>query len=198
MAEARGPLHPESPQDEKNYHPFEGNEDKHENDIPTNSDLVTGDEQPPIANNAGEPLSLPPRRMPYPEPQRFIEILSSTTELSYEDNITATTLTRDEYQIIHGYSSPHPQVINYAISDQYVAGINSTDQEYLIAAAQTISEAHHGNNISISIEQSVSNCLIYNTYSTTESGGQRLPEELVTKVHDIIFYHYAQCLSPKQ
>lgn len=126
--------------------------------------------------------------MPYPEPQRFIEILSSTTDLSYEEDITATTLTQDEYQISHGYSSPHPQVINYAISDQYVAGINSTDQEYLNTAAQTISEAHHGNKISISIGQSVNNCLIYNTYSTTELGKQRLPEELVTKVRDIIFY----------
>lgn len=188
MAEARGHLQTESPQGEKNYHPFEGNEGKHANDILPNSDLVTGDEQPPTANNAGEPLSLPPRRMPYPEPQRYIEILSSTTELSYEDDITATALTWNAYQINHGHSSPHPQAINYAISDQYAADINTTDQKYLTTAVQTISEAHHGNNISISVEQSVNNCLIYNTYSTTESREQRLPEELVTKVHDIIFY----------
>lgn len=181
----------ELPQDEKNSS-FQGMKGKgeHENNILTDSDPVTEDEQPPTAaTNAGESLSLPPKCMPY---QRLIEKQSSTTPLSNED-ITAPMLTQDAYQVNH---SPYPQAANYTISDQ--AGINSTDQEYPTAAAQTISEAHHGNNISISIEQSVNNCLIYKYHSITESGEQRFPEELVTKMHEIIFYHYIQCLSPEQ
>ena len=171
MAVARDNPQRELQQDENLYN-FHANEENH---FLRDSDPATGDEQP----------SNTTRRVTHPEP---IEILSSTTDLSYEEDITATALTWNAYQINHGHSSPHPQAINYAISDQYAADINTTDQKYLTTAVQTISEAHHGNNISISVEQSVNNCLIYNTYSTTESREQRLPEELVTKVHDIIFY----------
>ena len=100
---------------------------EHENNILTDSDPVTEDEQPPTAaTNAGEPLSLPPKCMPY---QRLIEKQSSTTPLSNED-ITVPMLTQDTYQVNH---SPYPQAANYTISDQ--AGINSTDQEYPTAAA---------------------------------------------------------------
>ena len=97
----------ELPQDEKNSS-FQGMKGKgeHENNILTDSDPVTEDEQPPIAaTNAGEPLSLPPKCMSY---QRLIEKQSSTTPLSNED-ITAPMLTQDAYQVNH--SPYHKQLI---------------------------------------------------------------------------------------
>lgn len=119
----------ELPQDVNNSS-FQGMEGKgeHENNTLTDSDPVTEDEQPSTASNAGVPLSLPPRRAPYPEPQESIEKLSSTTNLSYEEDIKENMLTCNAYQINDSCSSPHSKVVNYAINDQYLAGIHLTDQ----------------------------------------------------------------------
>lgn len=185
MAEARGPSQSGLPQDE-NYHHFEGNEDQHVNNILTDSDPVT-DEQLTDSNPETEQPSTPtnerdrsqlllPRHASYSKFWEFLEKLSSNTDLSYEENIeNITALTWDAYQENHGHSSPHPQVINYAINDHInTTTLNSTtniydstvqEQEYATA------QPHHG-NLGVSTEHSINNCLVYNSYST-ESREQR-------------------------
>lgn len=191
MAAARGPSRSGLPQDE-NYHHFEGNEDQHVNNIPTDSDPVT-DEQVTDSNQETEQPSTPtnerdrsqlllPRHTSYSKFWEFIEIVSSNTDLSYEEdteNITAPILTWDLYQENHGHSSPHPQVINYVINDHINTTTldsttniyGSTVQEQKYATAQAISQPYHG-NLGVSTQHSIDNCMVYNSYST-ESREQR-------------------------
>lgn len=108
-------------------------------------------------------------------------INQSSSAVPNEKGTTATCTTmptRDEliYQANHSYSTSHPRVIDCVTMYRYIADIKATDEDYQITAAQTM--AHHS-NMGVSTKQSVNNCLIYNTYSTTESGEQRLPKELV-------------------
>lgn len=110
-------------------------------------------------------------------------INQSSSAVPNEKGTTATCTTmpiRDKpiYQANHSYSTPHPRVIDCVTMYRYIADIKATDEEYQITAAQTISEAHHS-NMGVSTKQSINNCLIYNTCSTTESGEQHLPKELV-------------------
>ena len=145
------------------YQALEGNVEK--NVISTNAQL------PSKTDTFEEDQLIPP------------PINQSSSAVPNEKGTTATCTTmpiRDEpiYKANHSYSTPHPRVIDCVTMYRYIADIKATDEEYQITAAQTISEAHHS-NMGISTKQSINNCLIYNTYSTTESGEQRLPKELV-------------------
>ena len=121
-----------------------------------------------------------PRHTSYSKFWEFLEILLSNTDLSYEEDIeNIIALTWDAYQENHGHSSPHPQVINYAINDHINTTTldsttniyDSTVQEQKYATAQAISQHHHG-NLGVSTQHSIDNCLVYNSYST-ESREQR-------------------------